>query len=260
MRIKPKKSLGQNFLIDKNIIKKITETYPISNESEILEIGPGTGNLTEFFLKKEPKKIFLIEKDKNLYLDLKKKFNKIEVINDDILKLSLKKIVTEKTIVFGNLPYNISSQILTRFILNKENLPLKVFIFMFQKELADRIIAKPNTSCYGRLTILTNWKFKVKKLFDISPNSFFPKPKVTSTLLFFKMKENFNLFKEPETLGKITKIFFNQRRKKIKNQLKKLFDNYEEIAENLSIDLNCRPQNLKPEVYYNLVHELEKLR
>ena len=260
MRIKPKKSLGQNFLIDKNIIKKITEAYPISNESEILEIGPGTGNLTEFFLKKEPKKIFLIEKDKNLFLDLKRKYNKIEIINDDILKLSLKEMVNEKTIVFGNLPYNISSQILTRFILNKENLPLKVFIFMFQKELADRIIAKPNTSSYGRLTILTNWKFKVKKLFDISPNSFFPKPKVTSTLLFFRMKENFNLFKEPETLGKITKIFFNQRRKKIKNQFKKLFDNYEEIAENLSIDLNCRPQNLKPEVYYNLVHELEKLR
>ena len=260
MRIKPKKSLGQNFLIDKNIIKKIAEAYPISNESEILEIGPGTGNLTEFFLKKEPKKIFLIEKDKNLFLDLKRKYNKIEIINDDILKLSLKEIVNEKTIVFGNLPYNISSQILTRFILNKENLPLKVFIFMFQKELADRIIAKPNTSSYGRLTILTNWKFKVKKLFDISPNSFFPKPKVTSTLLFFRMKENFNLFKEPETLGKITKIFFNQRRKKIKNQFKKLFDNYEEIAENLSIDLNCRPQNLKPEVYYSLVHELEKLR
>ena len=260
MRIKPKKSLGQNFLIDKNIIKKITEAYPISNESEILEIGPGTGNLTEFFLKKEPKKIFLIEKDKNLFLDLKRKYNKIEIINDDILKLSLKEMVNEKTIVFGNLPYNISSQILTRFILNKENLPLKVFIFMFQKELADRIIAKPNTSSYGRLTILTNWKFKVKKLFDISPNSFFPKPKVKSTLLFFRIKENFNLFKEPETLGKITKIFFNQRRKKIKNQFKKLFDNYEEIAENLSIDLNCRPQNLKPEVYYNLVHELEKLR
>ena len=260
MRIKPKKSLGQNFLIDKNIIKKITEAYPISNESEILEIGPGTGNLTEFFLKKEPKKIFLIEKDKNLFLDLKRKYNKIEIINDDILKFPLKKIVNEKTVVFGNLPYNISSQILTRFVLNKENLPLKVFIFMFQKELADRIIAKPNTSSYGRLTILTNWKFKVKKLFDISPNSFFPKPKVKSTLLFFRIKENFNLFKEPETLGKITKIFFNQRRKKIKNQFKKLFDNYEEIAENLSIDLNCRPQNLKPEVYYNLVHELEKLR
>ena len=154
MRIKPKKSLGQNFLIDKNIIKKITEAYPISKESEILEIGPGTGNLTEFFLKKEPKKIFLIEKDKNLFLDLKRKYNKIEIINDDILKLSLKEMVNEKTIVFGNLPYNISSQILTRFILNKENLPLKVFIFMFQKELADRIIAKPNTSNYGRLTIL----------------------------------------------------------------------------------------------------------
>ena len=260
MRIKPKKSLGQNFLIDKNIIKKITEAYPISNDSEILEIGPGTGNLTEFFLKKEPKKILLVEKDKNLFLDLKRKYNKVEIINDDILKLSLKEIVNDKTIVFGNLPYNISSQILTRFILNKENLPLKVFIFMFQKELADRIIAKPNTSSYGRLTILTNWKFKVKKLFDISPNSFFPKPKVTSTLLFLRMKENFNLFKQPENLEKITKIFFNQRRKKIKNKFKRLFDNYEEIAETLGIDLNCRPQNLKPEIYYNLVHEFEKLR
>ena len=229
MRIKPKKSLGQNFLIDKNIIKKITEVYPINNR-EVVEIGPGTGNLTEFLIKKKPKKIFLIEKDRNLFLDLKKKFNKINIFNDDILKLSLKNIINEKTIIFGNLPYNISSQILIKFILNEENLPFKILILMFQKELADRLIAQPNTSNYGRLTILTNWKFTVKKLFEVSPNSFFPKPKIKSTLLLFKKKENFNLFKDPETLGKITKVFFNQRRKKIKNQFKILFNNNTEIA------------------------------
>ena len=259
MRIKPKKSLGQNFLIDKNIIKKISDVYPIKENSEILEIGPGTGNLTEFLIKKKPRKIFLIEKDKNLFLELKKKYNNIEIFNNDILRLPLKKIINEKTIIFGNLPYNISSQILIKFILNKEKLPLKILIFMFQKELADRILAQPDTSNYGRLTILTNWKFTVKKLFDISPNSFYPKPKIQSTLLIFEKKKNFQLFKNPESLGKVTKIFFNQRRKKIKKQYKILFNNNNEIAQRLNIDLNCRPQNLKPETFYSLTQEFEKL-
>ncbi len=260
MRIKPKKSLGQNFLVDKNVIKKISEIYPINKDSEIVEIGPGTGNLTDFLIKKKPKKIFLIEKDKNLFLNLKKKYNNAKILNDDILNLSLKKIITKKTIIFGNLPFNISSQILTKFILNKENLSVNILIFMFQKELADRILAQTNTSGYGRLTILTNWKFTVKKLFDISSNSFFPKPKIKSTLLMFKKKEKFKSFKDPESLGKITKIFFNQRRKKIKNQFKAVFNNNTEIAESLNIDLNSRPQNLTPEIYYNLTHEFEKLR
>ncbi len=259
MIIKPKKSLGQNFLIDKNIIKKISDVYPIKENSEILEIGPGTGNLTEFLIKKKPRKIFLIEKDKNLFLELKKKYNNIEIFNNDILKLPLKKIINEETIIFGNLPYNISSQILIKFILNKEKLPFRILIFMFQKELADRILAQPDTSNYGRLTILTNWKFTVKKLFDISPNSFYPKPKIQSTLLIFEKKKNFQLFKNPDSLGKVTKIFFNQRRKKIKKQYKILFNNNNEIAQRLNIDLNCRPQNLKPETFYSLTQEFEKL-
>ena len=259
MRIKPKRSLGQNFLIDKNIIKKISDVYPIKENSEILEIGPGTGNLTEFLIKKKPRKIFLIEKDKNLFLELKKKYNNIEIFNNDILKLPLKKIINEETIIFGNLPYNISSQILIKFILNKEKLPFRILIFMFQKELADRILAQPDTSNYGRLTILTNWKFTVKKLFDISPNSFYPKPKIQSSLLIFEKKKNFQLFKNPDSLGKVTKIFFNQRRKKIKKQYKILFNNNNEIAQRLNIDLNCRPQNLKPETFYSLTQEFEKL-
>ena len=147
MNIKPKKKLGQNFLIDKNIIKKIVECVSINNENEILEIGPGTGNLTEFLIKKNPKKIFLIEKDKNLINILKNKFyNKAKILNEDILQFSKNDLLTDNSIIFGNLPYNVSSQILTKFIFNKEKFKFKMLIFMFQKELADRIVADVNNS------------------------------------------------------------------------------------------------------------------
>ena len=261
MNIKSKKSLGQNFLIDKNIIKKISEAKSINNDNEILEIGPGTGNLTDYLIKKKPKNLFLIEKDKNLSDYLKSKYDEnIKIYNDDILNFNLKKILTKKTIVFGNLPYNISSQILINFILNKENIYFDSLIFMFQKELADRIIAKINTSDYGRLTILTNWKFNVKKIFDINPNSFYPKPKVKSSLLIFTPKKDFFYFKSSESLEKITRICFNKRRKKIKNQLNFLFNNNIQLVKNLNIDLNLRPQNIKSETYFRLAQEYEKLR
>ena len=118
MNIKAKKSLGQNFLIDQNIIEKITNLKDISN-SVILEVGPGTGNLTQSILKKKPKKIYVVEKDNKLSLELDKKFQeKIKIINDDILKVNEKNIDNEKIIVFGNLPYNISTEILSKWILN----------------------------------------------------------------------------------------------------------------------------------------------
>ena len=251
-----RKKWGQNFLRDPNSITKIINLIGPQKKDVILEIGPGDGALTGAMHHKAAH-VHAVEIDPLLveYLS-KKKYENVTIHESDILDWDLS-ILNEDFKVVGNLPYYISTPILFKFL---EKMNWQQMIFMFQKELADRIIAKPNTSNYGRLTILTNWKFTVKKLFDISPNSFFPKPKVTSTLLFLRMKENFNLFKQPENLEKITKIFFNQRRKKIKNKFKRLFDNYEEIAENLGIDLNCRPQNLKPEVYYNLVHELEKLR
>jgi 16S rRNA (adenine1518-N6/adenine1519-N6)-dimethyltransferase len=154
--IKPKKSLGQNFLIDKNILEKIINTVNINNNTEILEIGPGTGNLTEYIIKKNPKKIYVIEKDNNLASHLNEKFfSKIDVINEDILKIDEKLISKEKLIVFGNLPYNISIKILSKWIINicKEFWFTKL-VLMFQKEVADRIVAKINTSNYSRLTVL----------------------------------------------------------------------------------------------------------
>ena len=261
MKLKPNKKLSQNFLIDKNIITKIVNSVPINFQNEILEIGAGTGNLTEFLINKKPKRIYLIEKDKNLFEILKSKFaNKIEIFNEDILKFSKNNLLSDNSIIFGNLPYNISSKILIKFVFNKEKFKFKKMVFMFQKELADRIIARVNTPNYGRLSILCNWKFDVEKIFEINPSSFYPKPKIKSALLIFNPKDKIFNFDDPKSLEKITNIFFNQRRKKIKKQFNFLFKNNSEISNKLNLDLNLRPQNLTPETYFKLAEELEKLR
>ena len=259
--LRAKKSLGQNFLIDENVLNKIVSLIKIENKS-ILEIGPGTGNLTSYILKNNPKKLIVNEKDKELIIFLKKKFEeKIEIINEDILKINEKNLDKEKLIVFGNLPYNISTEILTKWILNLKN---KIFwfdslILMFQNEVAERIISNFNSSKYGRLSILANWKLDVEKVFDISPNCFYPKPKVESSLLFFRPKKIFYQFENPRNLEKVTRVFFNQRRKKLKKPFNILFKDNTNILNNLKIDLNLRPQNLNHDIYYKLTKEYEKL-
>ena len=261
MRIKPKKSLGQNFLIDKEIIKKILSCANIKNK-DILEVGPGTGNLTDEILKNNPKELILVEKDTFLLNLLKKRYsNKIRFINDDILNISEKKLSSNKLIVFGNLPYNISTEILTKWILNlNSDLWFDKLILLFQKEVADRIISHANSSNYGRLSIISNWRLNIKKVVDIKPSSFNPKPKVDSTLLLFTPKLNFFKLKNSMSIENVTRVFFNQRRKKIKKPLNKLFNNSENIAKKLKLNLDLRPQNLDFRTYYMLAEELEKLR
>ena len=259
--IKAKKSLGQNFLVDENILNKIVSIVKIKNKS-ILEIGPGTGNLTSHILKSGSKKLIVVEKDKNLSIFLNKKFkDKINIINEDILKINEKKIYKEKLIVFGNLPYNISTEILAKWILNLESKDywFNFLILMFQKEVANRIISEFNSSNYGRLSILANWRLDIKKICDIEPSSFSPKPKVDSSLLFFKPKKNFYKFNNPKNLEKITRVFFNQRRKKLKRPYNLIFQNNFDILRKLKIDLNLRPHNLSHEMYYELTKEYEKL-
>jgi 16S rRNA (adenine1518-N6/adenine1519-N6)-dimethyltransferase len=258
--IKAKKSLGQNFLIDREVLEQIVDTVDIFNK-EILEIGPGSGNLTTFILKKKPKKIYVVEKDDNLSSLLKDKFNnEIIIINEDVLKISEDKISDQKLVVFGNLPYNISTEILSKWIINlKKDFWFENLILMFQKEVADRIIAKFNTSKYGRLSILSNWKLDIKKIADIKPKSFSPKPKVDSSLLLFTPKYDFFKLENPKNLEMMTRVFFSQRRKMLKKPFNQVFQNAKDISEKLEIDLNLRPQNLKPEIYFKLVREFEKL-
>ena len=259
--IRAKKSLGQNFLIDKNIINKIVNFVELKNRN-VLEIGPGTGNLTEEILRKNPKKILVVEKDNNLANLLKEKFkDKIKVINRDILKTNENSLYNETLTVLGNLPYNISTEILCKWILNlKEKTWFDYLILMFQKEVADRIISDFNTKSYGRLSILANWRLDIKKVFNISPLSFKPKPKIDSTVLFFKPKKNFFLIKDSKNLEKITRIFFMHRRKMIKKPYYQLFNGNISIASKIGIDLNSRPQNLDFETYFKLTKEYESLR
>ena len=259
MEIKAKKSLGQNFLIDKNIIQKIIDCTEIKNKI-ILEVGPGTGNLTKEIIKKDPKKIIVIEKDKLLLEKLKSEINfNTTFINNDILKISEEKLSNELLTVFGNLPYNISTKILTKWILFKGNsFWFDKLILLFQKEVADRIISKSNTKNYGRLSILANWKLTVEKIIDIKPNCFKPVPKVDSTLLVFQPKKDYLKLKNSSSLEKITRVFFNQKRKKIKKPYFQLFRDTK-VAELLNIDLNLRPQNIDEITYYLIAQEYEKL-
>mgnify|MGYP001227837861 CR=1 FL=1 len=260
--IKAKKSLGQNFLTDQNIIDKIVNAVKI-NKKSILEIGPGTGNLTNHILKKQPKKFLVIEKDNDLSKLLDKNFgSKIKIINEDVLKIDENNLEQETLTVFGNLPYNISTEILCKWILNIEGKKFwfDYLVLMFQKEVADRIISNYNTKNYGRLSILANWKLNIKKIADVKSSCFFPKPKVDSAILLFQPKNNFFQFRSPRNLEKLTRIFFMHRRKMLKKPYNLIFNGNLKIANKLKIDLSMRPQNLNFEKYYKLTEEYENLR
>ena len=254
MRLIQKKSLGQNFLIDNEIIKLIAEAGSINKNDNIIEVGPGNGVLTEKIFEKKPQELIVIEKDIRLVKILKEKFrDNITILNEDMMKVSYENYFKNNLIIFGNLPYNISTQILAKWI-KIEHLEkfCKKLVLMFQKEVADRIIAKPNSKYYGRLSILSNWKMSIEKIIDIEPESFSPQPKVKSTLLSFIPKSKYFEINNAKNLEHVTNIFFNQRRKMIKKPMKYLFKNFEDISKKLSIDLKLRPQNLDNLTYYKI--------
>ena len=258
-----KKSLGQNYLIDLNIVKKIINLTKVNNKN-ILEIGPGKGALTEEILRNKPKSLILIEKDNLLSKKLKLKYSdnkKITIYNKDILKFNFEKILKANSIIVGNLPYNISSQILAKIIKFK-NWPPKYsdLIFMFQKELAERIIGKFNTSKYGRLSILRNYRLYILNKFNVSPNCFVPRPKVDSTVLHFKPnKKIFKEIKNIESLEKITQILFSSKRKMINKAISKIFKNPKLLSQKLNIDLSLRPDQLSENDFYRIAEYYEKI-
>ena len=260
--MKFKKSLGQNLLIDKNIIKKILSLTTIKNK-EIIEIGAGTGNLSTEIFKQNPKKFICIEKDKKFVNNLKilfKNEKNISVVNGDILKLDLGRIISDKTILFGNLPYNISTQILIKFIRFVPWPPkFDKMIFMFQKEVGEKIIANFGSRNFSRLSIIVKSRLKILNYFFVSKNCFFPKPKVDSMLIEFKPinRKDLNL-KSIKTLEYITNIFFSKKRKMINKTFKELKINDDNFFKSLNIDLTLRPEKLKEDIYYKIAEYYEK--
>ena len=258
---KPKKSLGQNFLIDKNIIKKIINITKVYNKN-IIEIGPGQGALTDEILTRKPKTLTLIEKDKNLFENLKKKYSKIikvKILNADILELNLENFLKKDTIIFGNLPFNISSQILVKIVKIKKWPPkFSNLIFMFQKELGEKILGQFRSKNYGRLSILTNYTLNSQKKFYVTNNCFFPKPKVQSVVIHFfpKEKKTFKI-RNIENLEKVTNVLFSGKRKMINKNLKKLL-NQSDIEKIPNIKFNLRPSEISPEIYYKITELYEK--
>tara|TARA_A100001015_G_scaffold321674_1_gene453930 strand:- start:3310 stop:4095 length:786 start_codon:yes stop_codon:yes gene_type:complete len=256
-----KKSLGQNFLIDKNIVKKIIDLTEIKNRN-IIEIGPGKGALTQEILNRKPKSLVVVEKDKNLANDLKKKYSSnrsIIIYNEDILKFDLENKIKINCTIFGNLPFNISSQILVKILKFKRWPPrFKSLVFMFQKELAERILGKFPSKKYGRLSILSSFRLKILEKFLISPNCFFPKPKVDSMIIHFKPRKNItHNIKEIDNLEKVTNILFSNRRKMVNKNIKKILTE-EKIKKISNLKINLRPADLSPDTYYRITELLEK--
>ena len=262
--MKFKKSLGQNLLIDKNIIKKILSLASFKDK-EIIEIGPGTGSLSFEILKLNPLKLICIEKDKLFAKKLSiisKAEKKLITINEDILKFNIKRLIAKEAIIIGNLPYNISTQILIKFIrINPWPPKYKKLIFMFQKEVGEKIMAKLGNKNYSRLSIITRSRLKIMNYFYVSKNSFFPKPNVDSIVIEFKpiVKKEIN-FKSIKSLENITNIFFSNKRKMINKTFKKLkIDNIEFLKKN-NINLRLRPENLSESLYYKITEYYEKIK
>ena len=261
----PKKSLGQNFIQNKDFIFKLSSLIRSDNETNIFEIGPGMGALTDQLIKKKYKNLYLIEKDFLLFQKLEDRFKKdpnIFISNSDALKYNYEVInKNQKSIIVGNLPFNISSQLLINWIINYDWPPFySKMILMFQKEVAERIIADVNSKDYSRITILSKWKFNIRKVIDVKPNSFFPKPKVHSTVLEFVPKKKIHQIEDPRNLEKITKIFFNQRRKMIKKPINILFKKLNFDYKKFNINPSDRPQNLNVDKYLKIVNEYENSR
>ncbi|REC53294.1 16S rRNA (adenine(1518)-N(6)/adenine(1519)-N(6))-dimethyltransferase [Chryseobacterium piscium] len=221
MSVKAKKHLGQHFLTDENIARKIVEGLSFENYGNVLEVGPGMGVLTKYLIEKE-QKLYLAEIDTESIEYLKKHYEKIteDSFVGDFLKHDFAGLEKEQIAIIGNFPYNISSQILFKIIDYYEQIP--EMVGMFQKEVAERTAAVPRTKDYGILSVLIQAYYDVKYLFTVHENVFNPPPKVKSGVIRLTRNPKEGLFGNEVLFKQIVKAGFNQRRKKLSNALKVL--------------------------------------
>ena len=252
--VNPKKFLGQHFLIDDNISKKIVEAINFQKFKKVIEVGPGKGALTKHLLHiKDMLTLIEVDKQSVEFLNIEFKKEKLNIVEADFLKFDMESTYPyEKDIlIIGNFPYNISSQILFKSIDNYKS--VGGLIGMFQKEVAERIISKNNCKQYGILSVKTQLFYDTKILFNVSPNVFFPKPKVDSAVISLTRKKNLTIDCDLDLLDKVIKLSFQQRRKKIKNSIKRL-DIQKNILEDSIFEL--RPEQLTIEEFVKLTKKI----
>ena len=252
--IRKKKSLGQHFLTDKNVAGKIVGSLTLKGYSGILEIGPGTGILTEFIVSLGMQEIFFVEIDSSAVKVLNNTFPGIKnrIIHDDFLKMDLNSLFTGKFAIIGNLPYNLSSRILFKILDYREQ--VAEVVCMVQKEVAERISSPPGSKEYGILSVLMQAYYNVEYLFTVDRNVFSPRPKVKSSVLRFLRNDRKELNCNPELFVKVVKKGFNQRRKILRNSLKSILLNLE--AENQLFQL--RPEQLTVDQFVDLTNIIDK--
>ncbi|HRU63880.1 MAG TPA: 16S rRNA (adenine(1518)-N(6)/adenine(1519)-N(6))-dimethyltransferase RsmA [Paludibacteraceae bacterium] len=252
--VKAKKYLGQHFLKDKNVARRIVESLPIQEKTSVLEIGPGMGILTQFLINQPLIDLVAIEIDHESVIYLHKHFPNLKVIEGDFLQLDLQKIFSGEFYIIGNFPYNISSQIFFKLLENKDIIPS--LTGMVQKEVAERLAALPGSKIYGILSVLLQAYYKVEYLFTVDENVFQPPPKVKSAVIQLTRNENLNIDCNEKLFKTVVKTAFNQRRKTLRNSLRPLVEKNHEIYKNSFFDK--RPEQLDVAAFIQLTNQIEK--
>ena len=254
MDVKPKKKLGQHFLIDKNIANKIVNSLKLQHTNSVLEIGPGKGVLTELIIEKGIKNLYVVDVDPESIEYLKKQFQVLgnNIIYADFLKSDIMINMPSPITIIGNLPYNISSQIMFR-VLEHKNIVAEM-VCMIQKEVAERFAAKPNSKTYGILSVLLQASYNIEYLFTVSEQVFYPKPKVKSAVIRLERKENYMIDCSEKLFFRVVKTSFGQRRKTIRNSLKTIME-----RENMNHNLfSKRPEQLSVDDFILLTNFITK--
>ena len=253
--VRAKKHLGQHFLKDEDVAKKIADTLNFNGYTKVLEIGPGTGVLTKYLLEKDIELVAMdLDRDSISYLEANYLHKNLQLLEADFLRYDLSDVFGESEFaITGNFPYNISTQIVFKTLENKEKIP--EFTGMFQREVAERICAKEGSKTYGILSVLAQAFYDAEYLFTVPPTVFNPPPKVESGVLRLVRKANFSLACDEKMLYKVVKTAFQQRRKTLRNSLKS-FNLSDKIKEDTIF--GQRPEQLSVTQFVALTLKLEE--
>ncbi len=253
-QVRAKKHLGQHFLRDLEVARRIAASLPLDGRTSVLEIGPGTGVLTQFLLENPDIDLTAVELDSESVVYLHQHFPQLKVVEADFLKMDLKNLFSDKFCVIGNLPYNISSQIFFKMLDNKDQIPC--LVGMIQKEVAERMAAKEGNKTYGILSVLMQAYYSIDYLFTVHEHVFDPPPKVKSAVIRLTRNDVSRINCDEKLFKTVVKTAFNQRRKQMRNSLKPLIAKENPVFADPIFDK--RPEQLSVDAFIELTNMIEK--